>query len=47
MENSEAIILDMLTNGTFEMLPTGERIFHDTKIKFLYALDEALGTKKM
>ena len=45
-ENSNAIILDMLTNGTFEILKTGERAFHDTKISFLYALDNALSFKE-
>ena len=44
VENSNAIILDMLTNGTFTMLNTGERVFCDAKIRFLYALDEALGS---
>ncbi len=46
IENSNAIILDMLTNGTFEVLKTGERAFHDTKVSFLYALDNALGYKE-
>lgn len=45
IENSNAIILDMLTNGTFEMLSIGERVFHDTKVSFLYALDNALNSK--
>ena len=46
IENSNAIILDMLTNGTFEMLKIGERAFHDTKVSFLYALDNALNAKE-
>lgn len=46
VENSNAIILDMLTNGTFTKLNTGERVFCDAKIRFLYALDEALGVKE-
>lgn len=46
VQNGNAIILDMLTNGTFELLSIGERVFHDTKISFLYALDNALGSKE-
>ena len=42
VENGSSVILDMLTNGTFEVLPTGERDFHDSKVGFLYALDNAL-----
>ncbi len=42
VENGTPVILDMITNGTFEVLPTGERGFHDSKVGFLYALDYAL-----
>lgn len=45
VENGGSVLLDMLTNGTFEVLSTGERDFHDSKVGFLYALDNALNSK--
>ncbi len=46
IENGNAIVLDMITNGTFEISKIGERFFHDTKISFLYALDNAFSAKR-
>lgn len=44
IENGGSIILDMITNGTFEVGTDGELYFHDTKVAFLYALDKALSS---
>lgn len=42
VENSNGIVVDLITNGTFEVASNGERFFHDSKFGFLYALDKAI-----
>lgn len=44
IENQNSIILDMVTNGTFEKNSLG-LWFHDTKYGFIYALDRAMSEK--
>lgn len=44
IENQSSIILDMVTNGTFEKTSLG-LCFHDTKYGFVYALDRAMSEK--